>query len=325
MSASGGRSPRRLPAHAGLKNSSITRVRPFFCQLLDRDPTGESWLPALLEATPGNNLLPADVRKVPGLLPPTVRERRPLPVPALDHVIALERCFEYPAPPPTAFLTWLLEHPDKLEWPGKRRDKPRTYGVTAQALRENLVALGEPRQAAARQEGLAELALVGGRGSRRKWWAFEGFTEVDCALVTDRLLLFIEGKRTEAISNSTDWYPGRSQLVRNLEAVRELAEGRYAAVLLVTEHPVADEVRGDVVATSLPHLNAEQHEEVLSSYLGQTTWDALMGAMAEALGTPLKPLPETKNEALDQLRSQKRVIGTLADRHARKPHPRVAQ
>jgi hypothetical protein len=94
-------------------------------------------------------------------------------------------------------------------------------------------------------ERLAELALKGGTGSKRKWWAFEGFTEVDCVLETDRLLLFIEGKRTEALASSTDWYPERSQLVRNLEAVREVAKGRTAAVLLVTQEPVADEITAD--------------------------------------------------------------------------------
>lgn len=301
-------SRRRLPAHAGLKNSSITRVRPFFCQLLDRDPTGESWLPALLDAAPGRSLLPVGVRAQPGPLDATVRERRRLPVPALDHVISLERCFEYSVPPPTAFLRWLLEHPDKLEWPGKHRGSPRKYGTAAQDLREDLSAVGEPRQAAAQEKGLAELALKGGAGSRRKWWAFEGFTEVDCALVTDRLLLFIEGKRTESLASSTDWYPQRSQLVRNLEAVRDLADDRSAAVLLVTETPVPGEMSEPVAAASLPHLNATERAGVLAGYLGQTTWEQLGKAIGNILGVPLQPLPDTKHDALSQLKLQGRVI-----------------
>jgi hypothetical protein len=305
-------SPRRLPAHAGLKNSSITRVRPFFCRLLDRDPTGESWLPALLDAAPGRNLLPLGVRAQPGPLDPTVRERRPLPVPALNHVISLERCFEYAVPPPTAFLRWLLEHPDKLEWPGKRRGRPKIYGPAAQALRADLHADGEPRQSAAQEKGLAELALQGGAGSRRKWWAFEGFTEVDCALVTDRLLLFIEGKRTEPLASSTDWYPQRNQLVRNLEAVRELAGDRNAAVLLVTETPADGEMSEDVVAAGLPHLNATQRAEVVAGDLGQTTWEQLGKAIGNVLGVPLQPLPETKHDALSQLKLQGRVIRRMA-------------
>jgi hypothetical protein len=39
-----------------------------------------------------------------------------------------------------------------------------------------------------------------------------GHTEVDCWLETERLLLFVEGKRSESLSASTHWYPKRNQL-----------------------------------------------------------------------------------------------------------------
>jgi hypothetical protein len=68
-------------------------------------------------------------------------------------VICLERCFEFPASPPSAFLRWLLKHPGKLEWPGKRKERPRTYGKATQDLREDLVAGGARRQAA-QEKGL---------------------------------------------------------------------------------------------------------------------------------------------------------------------------
>jgi hypothetical protein len=38
---------------------------------------------------------------------------------------------------------------------------------------------------------LSELGRLGASGSRRKWWAFEGFTSVDFFLETDALLLLI--------------------------------------------------------------------------------------------------------------------------------------
>jgi hypothetical protein len=46
---------------------------------------------------------------------------------------------------------------------------------------------------------------------------------IDCVLMTPELVVAIEGKRTEPLSAATDWYPKRSQLVRNLEAGKQLA------------------------------------------------------------------------------------------------------
>src|SRR3954451_21987527 len=42
---------------------------------------------------------------------------------------------------------------------------------------------------------------------------------------TGRLVITVEGKRTESLLPPTDWYPARSQLVRNLEAARQVAHG----------------------------------------------------------------------------------------------------
>jgi hypothetical protein len=109
---------------------------------------------------------------------------------------------------------------------------------------------------------------------RRRWWAFEGHTEVDCWIETDRLLLFVEGKRTEPLSASTHWYPERNQLVRNLEVVGELGRGRAAAVLLVSEDPVA-ELTEATLAASTPHLDALAREQLSHHYLGQTSWAEL--------------------------------------------------
>ena len=61
---------------------------------------------------------------------------------------------------------------------------------------------------------------------------------IDCVLMTDRLVISIEGKRTEPLSAATDWYPQRSQLVRNLEAANQLARGRAWASLLMSEEAI---------------------------------------------------------------------------------------
>lgn len=38
-----------MAASVPTRNSSLTRVRPFFDQLITRDPTGEQWLEAIVE------------------------------------------------------------------------------------------------------------------------------------------------------------------------------------------------------------------------------------------------------------------------------------
>jgi hypothetical protein len=55
------------------------------------------------------------------------------------------------------------------------------------------------------------------------WWRFEGTSMIDRILMTERLVVTVEGKRTEPLSSATDWYPARSQLVRNLEAAKQRA------------------------------------------------------------------------------------------------------
>jgi hypothetical protein len=93
-------------------------------------------------------------------------------------------------------------------------------------------------------------------------------------LETERLLLFVEGKRTEPLSASTHWYPERNQLVRNLEVVGELARGCAAAVLLVSEEPLA-ELTQETRAASTPHLDVLARKQLSRRYLGQTTWAEL--------------------------------------------------
>jgi hypothetical protein len=120
-------------------------------------------------------------------------------------------------------LRWLIEHPERLRWPERRLGVRVTYGSETQRLREALIDGSPDERAAIQTRALADLEEHGPIGSRRRWWAFEGHTEVDCWLETDRLLLFVEGKRSEPLSPSTDWFPERNQLVRNLEVVGELA------------------------------------------------------------------------------------------------------
>jgi hypothetical protein len=145
-----------------------------------------------------------------------------------------------------------------------------------------------------REEALKELATVGAAKSRRKWWAFEGFTSVDCRLETEALLLLIEGKRTEPVSDSTAWFPGRNQVIRNLEGAQAeaLAVGRKNfAVLLCGE--TAIELPEEAWTSSLPHLSPSEIKNIKSHYLGCATWSAIAQQLCHSL-----KLPENVDEAI---------------------------
>ena len=248
----------------GSMNSSLTRVQPFFNALLERD----AWLGDFLRCTPRGHLLGLDVVADPGEI--------------------LSAVFEFPAPPSDAFLRWLIQNPDRMTWP-KKAGAEIGFGPETKSLRERLFGRhGAEQQRLAQQEALDALDELGAGASARQAWAFEGVTKVDFAVQTERLIVFVEGKRTEKISASTHWFPSRSQLVRNLEVVGELAGGRACGVLLVVEEPVP-ELDGKTLGASLPHLSPAEREIVHGRYLGQVRWRDLCGW----LKVPYDDLPHT--------------------------------
>lgn len=270
----------------GKSNSAITRVRPFFQYLLKQDATGGAWLQPLLGACPRKENLPSHVLSDPGVLDPTLVQTR-LFKDAIAGQINLERCFEYEVPPTDEFLCWLIENSEALTWPSGV-----SFGEDTQKRRALLVQADPDEEM--RQEALDELGKNGGAKSRRKWWAFEGFTHADFCVRTEKLLLFIEGKRTESISAATDWFSKRNQVVRNLELAEANREGRAAAVLLVTERRLKPDIELATVRDGTPHMADAQQASLYDRYLGQVTWAEL----CEALAVPQSVLPNTSQEAI---------------------------
>ena len=118
---------------------------------------------------------------------------------------------------------------------------------------------------------------------------------LDCVLMTDRLVVTVEGKRTEPLSAATDWYPKRSQLVRNLEAAKQLAKGRRWASVLVSESVLPEGTEGGldaVLPDSVPHLDASDRAELHRSYLGNVTWQQA----CDATGVDFNSLPDTTDD-----------------------------
>jgi hypothetical protein len=80
----------------GQHNSSLTRVQPVFDALQDKDPTGETWLPALLRMA--TETRDGVVANPPMSFGPLLRRGD----------------YERTIPPSTAFLKWAVQNPDRL-------------------------------------------------------------------------------------------------------------------------------------------------------------------------------------------------------------------
>jgi hypothetical protein len=154
-----------------------------------------------------------------------------------------------------------------------------TFGAKskgAQQWRAKLFSGDADSVSQAQAEGLRQLSKRLGAHGRSKWWAFEGFTHVDCCLITDACVVFVEGKRTDAVAPSTRRFQLRSQLWRNVEAAQEFAGSREFAVMLAVEHE-ADGVSALAagaasLAGSYPHLEPPQRSELDRHLLGFVTW-----------------------------------------------------
>jgi hypothetical protein len=261
----------------GRKNSSTTRVQPVFRELLERDPLGQDWLSELLALTNNHSSF------AQGLASDTGR---------ILQARSIESFFELKVPPPTRFLKWLVQHPEQMTWPQNANGRVK-FGPDTQTWRQKL--FGE-QGAAAQQEAmntaLSEIDTKGGVKSRRQWWAFEGFTSVDCLIETEKLVLFIEGKRTDILSPATDWFQRRNQLTRNLEAAKEMSGHKEYALLLITEHayPPISQVE---VCRGLPHFLEQEQVDLIGHFLGSVVWKEV----CQVTGVNYFALPDNIDDA----------------------------
>lgn len=292
-----------LVRERGLWNSSITRVRPVFTQLLQRDPSGVDWLERLIDCAPNTDCVRQSLTERSAILSECTVSRS-YPDRVLQNfgisAIDLPKCFEHDLAPPTAFLRWLVLNPDRMTWPTED-GLPRRYGPQTQRYREQLVGKhGADLQTRIQVQAQHLIDKKGAAKSRRKWWAFEGFTSVDCWLETEKYILLVEGKRREQLSTSTDWYPLRNQLIRNLEAASEFAHTKNYGVLLVVESKTGVPSISEMLADSLPHLNSDDRSSLATHYLGAITWREV----CEAADLDLSTLPDTTLDVVEELKGR---------------------
>ena len=251
-------------------DSSKTRVAPVFTRLLKRDPRGDSWLPALLRLPRRFDDVEVEVPISPG---------------------RIVTCAWYPeekqlAPPP-ALLRKLVDQPVLLSSSGLKTSRAGTLVKRTQLLAGH---------AATREEALA---LVASAPEKQGWHVFEGPTSVDAYIETERAVVLVEGKRTEAgPTTHTTWMAVRHQLLRNLDAAWDMPGKQPYAFFIVegdgqsTDVPTKwqtfapETVAAQALELSLPHREPEERAAIARAFLGVTTWQAV----CEAFGIPFRKL-----------------------------------
>ncbi|HET9719285.1 MAG TPA: hypothetical protein VFP55_04330 [Solirubrobacteraceae bacterium] len=249
-------------------------VRSFFTPLLAQDPSGRQWLSPLLRAAPrALGRLGEELLEQPGSLSMSLSVR---------GISGAMGAFEYPLAPASGLVSWLIEHPERLEWAGEEAS------LQAVRLRRALLFDDPPGSRARAQERARELMRSRSVLSQ-EWWRFEPLGTIECLLMTDRLVLTVITDDEDPCAAVTPWYPHRTRLVRAIEAARELAAGRAWACLLLSGEPVelGEEVLGELaLAAAAPHLAPAEQAELRSAYLGDLTWAAAAAAVDPRLGSP---------------------------------------
>ena len=193
----------------GKFNSSLTRVVPVFNALMNGDSTGKSWLPVLLKLGSRSS------GRVEGLVPGPLIPGHP------RWWGREERRFD----PPEGLLRWLVEN---LPTP----ESQHLWGVGETKEKRERLAARDPRT-------IGEALQLLEQGYKpRKWYVLEGQSQPDACLETERLILVIEGKRTERESTTTTtWMKRRSRILRHMDAARELPGNKKTLGLMIVEGP----------------------------------------------------------------------------------------
>ena len=249
----------------GSKDSSKTRVAPVFGQLLARDPSGASWLDAVIglgSRTAVTATVPRGLRLVPAHGERWGKNEAALPA-------------------PQSLLLYLIENVA-----ADRASRPDADNLTA--MKRNGLASQDPATIREAREAI----LAGRRG--KQWFILEGDSRPDALLETEQHIICVEGKRTEAAcTTETEWMSMRSQLLRHMDAAVDRYPGKRILGLLIvegegemdalqaSEHWAAQSAMQHeeaMIRGSLPHRSASERRDIADGVLGVTTWQAVCAA-----------------------------------------------
>ena len=248
-----------------LQDPLTTRTEPFFTALFRRDAAGGSWLSALLRATPHGEDRLGELAEQPGWLQTQLAVLTPS---------GRLGCFEYPAAAPPALLTWFVDHPEQLVWPSEEAAAAPASAETV-VLRRALLH-DDPPGSQRRAQDRAREMIRKRSALAREWWRFEELSKLDCVLITERMVVAVVGKRDGGLAPASAWYPPRSELVRDLEAAKRLADGKAYAALVLSDELLPDADDEHLQATlprAAPHLDDVDRAELANAYLGNLTWE----------------------------------------------------
>ena len=261
----------------GVRNSSLTRVAPFFDALIKCDETGTKWLQRLLNA-------PEDgARTAPTACGGPLEAWAWAPE---------ERGLE----PPKELLRWLIRHRDNRDDDAHLSNNPGKADLRRRLLAHDPTAIDEAMRLL-EERGFVEHA----------WWVFEGRTYPDAFLQSPELVIVIEGKRTEAeATRHTTWMPVRDQMLRHLDCAWEIRGSRRVFGFMIVEGDEAGDpcaippawsacakeiMDGPVLIESLPHRTNEQRGELADCFLGVVTWQRLCREFSD-FGISMDLLPD---------------------------------
>lgn len=200
-----------------------------------------------------------------------------LDLPDVAGPLSYPPVFEHACLAPEDLLRWMITNPSRLDWSKLEGSTlaPSTI-EKRRALRDGDLIVT--------QEALALLQAKGRRPGSGQWHVLEGVTKVDCALFGEDVTIFVEGKRTEPhLTEDVSWLRGRDQVIRNLDClgVDPRRSARWFVLLVVDEGMTAEadarrlDLGGERVRAALPHLPADEVDQMWSHYAGYTTWQAI--------------------------------------------------
>jgi len=244
----------------GVCDSSKTRVVPVFDQLLERDRTGQKWLPKLISLPIGGNRI-------------SVKSNCDF---GIEEVVWGDK--EKRLDPPVALLSWLIRHLHLSQ----NTVLPEEENPETTEKRRRLIE-GDFKLVKEALESLRK------KPTKKAWFIFEGQTQPDVFISTPSLIIVIEGKRTEEKpTTNTTWMPCRHQMFRHIDCAWEIRGSRQVIGFFIVEGNGTDlsvpnnwkmfaqnTITEEVVTASLPHRGPIEQQGIASSFAGVTTWQCI--------------------------------------------------